>query len=140
MLFLSKLTLQITAVNDSETQLWTGSIKNVTFRDIAILSEGSAVVFANGTPIADLVFERVNIEIAQWYSNYSVAVHDWRPSTPPDYFYAPIDGLYISGVEGGALIDSSVSFVGPVNPSWGICLNASNIDNFKKTNFNCNNL
>lgn len=34
----------------------------------------------------------VHITISQ-FTNYSRPCHDWRPSPPPQLFYAPVDGM-----------------------------------------------
>lgn len=121
---------------------WTGSVRDVSFNDIKARAESGVVVYAAvdrepGLPkISGLVFDNVIIEIARW-SNISSPAHDWRPSIPPELFYAPSDGFYWDGVAQGSLIDTTVVFSGARQPFWGVCLNATRSDPITQQNFVC---
>jgi len=131
--------IYITLVNDTEYQLWTGELHDITFRNISILSEAGIVIFANGTPITDITLDRIDIMIGQWYSNYTNPVHDWRPSEGPDYFYAPINGFYVDGIDTGVMDDISINFMGKEEPYWGGCFNMTRVSkDFKIYNTYCN--
>lgn len=121
---------------------WSGVVRDLSFVDIKARAENGVVVYAATdkepglAKISSIVFDNVIIEIARW-SNISSPAHDWRPSIPPELFYAPADGFYVDGVSQGSLIDTTVVFSGPRQPFWGVCLNATRSDPITQSNFVC---
>jgi len=124
------------------TNAWTGIIFDITFTNITGIAEAGAVIFSNYTgglsPLYNLTFTQVNLTISQWYSNVSRPCHDWRPAPPPAVVYAPTNGFYVDGVNGGGIINTTIIFAGIPQPFWGTCYNfTTNLWNFQQTNLNC---
>jgi len=128
--------IYVTSMSIPDTEPYQGVISNVVFVDISMTSENGIVMYGNATLIRDVTMTHMDLSIVK-HSNYTNAAHDWRPSEGQQYVQAPVDGVWMNGVDGLSIDSVEVQFVGDVQPFWGDCFNATNLFEKNIHAFNC---
>jgi polygalacturonase len=129
--------ISVTSMSGPEPmQPYQGVISNVLFENLSMTSENGIVMYGNATPIKEVVMTQMDLSIVK-NSNYTNAAHDWRPSEGQQYVQAPVDGVWLDGVDDITMDSVVVRFVGEVQPYWGDCFNATNVLGRDIHAFNC---
>jgi polygalacturonase len=130
---------------DQTQYITLGGIKNVTFEDITVRAENTALISNRDQEVgivSDIYFNNVQYTIAKM-GNETRPLHDYRPldeSSPSESTYPfYVEGFYIEDVTNIVFNNSIVRFEGPSQSYWndGSCVNATTDSIVKYDNFHC---
>lgn len=143
--------IYITSVPENANVTALGSIYNVTFANVSVVSENVGLVSCRDQGdvgsratrcISDLVFTGVEYTIAKVGDSVH-AEHDFRPldagAVSEAIYPANVDGLFFEHVGNVLLERSAVVFRAPAQPYWnnGACVNATADSEIKQVGFTC---
>ncbi|CAF1376963.1 unnamed protein product [Adineta steineri] len=132
--------IYVTGLSTNADQLWTGMLKNITFRNIIAKGEQGFIVRGNTSILENIHFENISLTIARWSNVTEHPSHDYRPSQEPQMAWAKVDGIFAMDIDKFYLLDINISYAQPKQSYYGQCLNISNITQMVQNNVQCQNI
>ncbi|CAF1415841.1 unnamed protein product [Adineta steineri] len=132
--------IYVTGLSTNADQLWTGVLKNITFRNIIAKGEQGFIVRGNTSILENIHFENISLTIARWSNVTEHPSHDYRPSQEPQMAWAKVDGIFAMDIDKFYLQDINIDYQQPKQSYYGQCLNLSNITQMVQNNIQCQNI
>ena len=129
--------IHITGLSKAVDQPWTGSMRNITLRNIVATGEQGIIIRGNTSALRDIRLENVALTIARWSNHTEHPSHDYRPSQEPQMDWAPVDGIFAMDIQGFSLQQVTVEFQAPKQSYYGECWNFSNVTQMTQFDVQC---